>query len=367
MAFRHYSLLVAKKVDLMIHAKGYQMTLWVVRCGRDSAYELEAYDKKIVGIGWGSLGDVSKFETVDQLRAFFSERNREESQGAVRTNVAQIFSFIKRIQIGDLVALPIRSTASIAFGRVKSESRFVADTYPYVVNQRDVEWIGDPIPRSQIDQDLLFTFGAFLTVFRAQRNDAENRVRAMLGISYSPNPSLGGSAALDEEPELDENQPLNIEGFTQDQLRNLITRKFSGHDLSRLIGEILRAEGYTVHVSPEGPDGGIDILAGGGKTGFESPLIAVQVKSGATVTDAPTFQQLKGAMTDFGASHGIFVSWGGFTAPALKASRKSFFTVRLWDSNDVMRHLTDCYEELSDEIKNAIPLKKIWVTIPDSD
>lgn len=33
----------------------------------------------------------------------------------------------------------------------------------------------------------------------------------------------------------------------------------------------------------------------------------------------------------------------------------------------MMRHLTDCYEELSDEIKNAIPLKKIWVLIPEAE
>jgi restriction system protein len=122
------------------------MTLWVVRCGRDSAYELEAYDKKIVGIGWGSLGDLSKYETVEELRSYYSEKNSEDSLGAVRTNVAQIFTFIKRIQIGDLVALPIRSSASIAFGRIKGESRYLKDAHPYVANQREVEWIGDPIP-----------------------------------------------------------------------------------------------------------------------------------------------------------------------------------------------------------------------------
>lgn len=343
------------------------MTLWVVRCGRDSAYELEAYDKKIVGIGWGSLGDLSKIETMDQLRAYYSQTNTDETLGAVRTNVAQVFSFIHRIQIGDLVALPIRSTASIAFGRIKGNYRYAPDAHPYVTHQRDVEWIGSPIPRSQIDQDLLFTFGAFLTVFRAQRNDAEDRILAMLGLGGSIKATSTGPSSTAEEVDLEENPPFNVEGFTQDQLRKLITRKFAGHDLANLVGEILRAEGYSVLISPEGPDGGVDILAGGGKTGFESPLIAVQVKSGAGATDAPTLQQLKGAMNDFDATHGLFVSWGGFNAGALKASRKSFFSVRLWDSNDVMRHLTDCYDDLTDEIKNAIPLKRIWALMPESD
>lgn len=349
------------------HIKGKAMTLWVVRCGADSAYELEAYDKKIVGIGWGSLGDLSKMETVDQLKAYYMQTEAEETSGAVNTNVGQIFSFINRIQIGDLVALPIKSTASIAFGRIKSKYRYEADAHSYVRNQRDVEWIGAPIPRSQFDQDLLFTFGAFLTVFRAQRNDAEKRVLAMLSAGASAKVPTSSSPAQDQENDLNENPPFNVEGFTQDQLRNLITRKFAGHNLSKLVGEILRAEGYTVLISPEGPDGGVDVLAGGGNSGFEAPLIAVQVKSGASVTDAPTLQQLKGAMNDFNASHGLFVSWGGFNAPAQRASRKSFFTVRLWDSNDVMQHLTDCYENLSDEIKAAIPLKKIWALMPESE
>ena len=343
------------------------MTLWVVRCGGDSAYELEAYDKKIVGIGWGSLGDLSKIETVDQLRTLYNQTQSEVTLGAVHTNVGQVYSFIKRIEIGDLVALPIKSTASIAFGRIKGNYRYVPDAHPYVKHQRDVEWIGDPIPRSQFDQDLLFTFGAFLTVFRAQRNDAENRVLGILSMGASSKIPLQSSSAIDQEADLDENQPFNVEGFVQDQLRNLITRKFAGHDLSRLVGEILRAEGYTVHISPAGPDGGVDVLAGGGKAGFESPLMAVQVKSGAGFTDAPTLQQLKGAMNDFHATHGLFVSWGGFNSGALKASRKSFFTVRLWDSNDVMEHLTNCYENLSDEIKSAIPLKRIWAVMPDSE
>lgn len=363
----HHSLRAANKGTFDALAKGYAVTLWVVRCGGDSAYELEAYDKKIVGIGWGSLGDLSNMETVDQLKAYYTQIENQEGVGTVRNNVGQVFSFIKRIQIGDLVALPIRSTASIALGRIKSSYRYAPDAHPYVKQQRDVEWIGAPIPRSQFDQDLLFTFGAFLTVFRAQRNDAENRILAMLKLGTAMKTSVPSSPPIDEESDLDENPPFDVEGFTQDQLRNLITHNFAGHKLSKLVGEILRAEGYTVLISPEGPDGGVDVLAGGGAGGFESPLIAVQVKSGSGVTDAPTLQQLKGAMNDFNATHGLFVSWGGFTSPALRASRKSFFTVRLWDSNDVLQHLTDCYEGLSEEIKNAIPLKKIWALLPESE
>lgn len=342
------------------------MTMWVVRCGGDSAHELEAYEKKIVGISWAILGDLSEFKTIEDLRTFYSKIHGDEKLGAIRTNVTQVFSFLNRIQIGDLVALPIRSTASIAFGRITGNYRYSPDAHPYVKHQRTVEWIGSPIPRSQFDQDLLFTFGAFLTVFRAQRNDAENRVLSMLGKPVATSPTSVAMPPIEEDP-LEESVPFNIEGFTQDQLRNYITRKFAGHDLAKLVGEILRAEGYSVMISPEGPDGGVDVLAGGGKTGFEPPLIAVQVKSGSGVTDAPTLRQLQGAMKDFNATHGLFVSWGGFNSGALKASRKTFFSVQLWDSDELMLHLTNCYDNLSDEMKALIPLKRIWALMPESE
>ena len=64
------------------------------------------------------------------------------------------------------------------------------------------------------------------------------------------------------------------------QVRDYVERNFHGHALSDLVAAVLEAEGYRVSVSPPGPDGGGDILAGNGPMGFESPRICVQVESG---------------------------------------------------------------------------------------
>ena len=50
-------------------------------------------------------------------------------------------------------------------------------------HQRSVEWISDGIPRDVIDQDLLYSLGAFLTVCQISRNDAERRIKALLDRS----------------------------------------------------------------------------------------------------------------------------------------------------------------------------------------
>ena len=53
-----------------------------------------------------------------------------------------------------------------------------AGSSPYF-HYRKVKWIGESIPRSHFGKDLLFSFGAFMTICRVQRNNAEARIAAM--------------------------------------------------------------------------------------------------------------------------------------------------------------------------------------------
>ena len=339
------------------------MALWVVRCG-DGANEQEPIAKNIVGIGWSALEDLKKFPEREQIQELYMSKYTTESISQVRTNVAQIYSFRSRIQVGDYVALPLKKSASIAFGKITSEYSYVKDAYNFLIHQRKVEWIRE-IPRNQIDQDLLFSFGAFLTVFQVKRNDAESRIEMMLTGKSKPKSSY--ESVMDSEDDTVVEQNFDVEQFSRDQIRQLIAQKFAGHALANLVGEIMKAEGYTVQISPAGADGGVDVLAGSGPSGFEEPTIAVQVKSGNIVVDASTLRDLKGTMQDFGASKGLVVSWSGFTSQALKDVKKSFLTVHTWNSDDIIDHLTAVWDKLPEEIRATLRLKQIWTTLPPSE
>ncbi len=339
------------------------MALWVVRCG-DGANEQEPMSKNIVGIGWSALGDLKKLTEREEIQELYMKTHTTESIAQVRTNVAQIYSFRTRIQIGDYVALPLKKSASIAFGKVTGDYAYVEDAYNYLIHQRKVEWIRE-IPRNQIDQDLLFSFGAFLTVFQVKRNDAESRIEMMLTGKSKPKSSYESVMDTEDDTIVEEN--FDVEQFSRDQIRQLIAQKFAGHALANLVGEIMKAEGYTVQISPAGADGGVDVLAGSGPSGFEEPTIAVQVKSGNVVVDASTLRDLKGTMQDFGASKGLVVSWSGFTSQALKDVKKSFLTIHTWNSDDIIDHLTTVWDKLPEEIRATLRLKQIWTTLPPTD
>jgi len=153
---------------------------------------------------------------------------------------------------------------------------------------------------------------------------------------------------------------VDLEQLARDAIAKVIIQKFKGHGMARLVEAVLKAQGFTTYLSPEGPDKGIDILAAGGAFGFDRPRICVQVKSGDTPADRPEFTQLIGAMQNVGADQGLFVSWSGFKPTVTKEVPGQFFKVRVWNQDDLIEQLLDNYDKLDPDIRAELPLKRIW-------
>lgn len=166
------------------------------------------------------------------------------------------------------------------------------------------------------------------------------------------------AAADDEEdPGLD---TIDLEQEGLDRIAMLIQAKFAGHGLTRLVEAILKAQGYTTYLSPEGADGGADILAGMGTLGVGTPQLCVEVKSELTQIDRETVDKLLGAMSKFNAQQGLFVAWGGYKTNVQKELAQSFFKVRLWTQKELLDALFSHYDQLEADIKAELPLKRIW-------
>ncbi len=305
-------------------------------------------------IGWDALPDLSKIETREELLELLKERYPGNKPKVYTNWASQIWPFVKEMNPGDLVALPSKVQPIVYFGRVKGEYRYEPNNPEGAKHVRPVEWLKE-VPRNEIDQDILYSLGAFMTVCRIQRNNAEERIRRLIEGKEIP------SGETEEEVG-------NLEDIAMDQIRRYISQKFKGHNLTDLVAGILAAQGYTiVRVAPRGPDGGVDILAGAGKLGFDPPKIAVQVKSGEEPVDVKAIRELRGAMENFGADTGLFVSWGGFKQTVYNEVSRQAFKIRLWTSDDLMREIFHLYEQLPDDLQAKLPLKRIWILIPDEE
>ena len=327
------------------------MSLWMVRAGSYGENEQGALDNNVVTIGWSEFPDLRQFKTRDDLAKEYSRLFPDANRGKIANHVGKIWRFVHDIQKGDLVGLPLHMQSAIAIGKIESDYEFKTIT-PTIQHIRKVKWL-KTIPRSSFDQNLLYSFGAFMTVCKIEREDAENKVKKLL---QSKETDIVRAAPTD----LSQEEEIDIEEYAKDQIIKQIATKFKGHNLARLVDAILKAQGYNTTVSPPGPDGGVDILAAAGPLGFSSPKVCVQVKSASGSIDARVMRELQGVMSRVKADQGLLVSWGGFTNPAIQESRDSFFSLRLWDQGALLEEVFKYYDKFDDELKTELPLKRIW-------
>lgn len=337
------------------------MTLWKVQAGKYGEREQFAIEKNLAVIGWEEVPDLSKLKTRDELTDLLSETYPEKQKNSLTNWESQLWAFSNSIQIGELVAMPLKHRAIIKFGYVAGDYKYEPLNPTGFKHTRPVNWKHD-IPRNQIEQDLLYSFGSAMTVCKITRNDAENRIKALLSgkSTATPIPSVSG---LDNE--IDDS--LDLEQIARDQITDTITQIFKGHKLAHLTAAVLQAQGYKLRVSPEGPDGGVDIIAGKGPLGFESPRLVVQVKSGDSPVNVKTFRELNGVMDAFSAESGLIVAWGGFQGQVEREAARQYFKIRLWDADDLVQMIQENYDNLTEDIQSELPLKKIWVLIPQAE
>ena len=314
------------------------MALWVVRAGRHGEQQETALKEGLVCHAWNELPDYSAFGSKEELRPLYEKTYPTESEKQVTSGLSQVWRFAREIQIGDLVALPLRPESAIAFGRVIGEYQY-KKVAANVMHIRNVEWL-KTMPRSAFPKDILNSINGMLTVFNVSRNAAEDRVEKILALAGRNGEEKTGETEM--EVVGDEDTP-NLEVTARDELLKFIQAKFKGHDLARLVDAVLRAQGYKTEVSPPGPDGGVDTLAGTGRLGFDTPRLCVQVKSGSGAEGQKTFNELRGVVGKFGAEQGLLVSWGGFTNAVKQDARKDFFTIRLWDQGDLVDAILQNY------------------------
>ena len=335
------------------------MALWIVRAGAHGEYEKKYLEDNRIYCTWEGLNhNLSKIDSIDDLRELLQNTYEYEKKRKLINHSAQVWGFTKSIELGDWIVLPSKLKPAFHFAKVKSEYKYdnTADD-PYF-HFRDVEWFNTDIPRTNFSQDILYSLGALSTICQIKRNNSEKRIKQMAQNNWQPEKII---IEVNEISDSKNDVDIDVEEMSRDKIASNIIAKFKGHGMARLVDSILRAQGYTTYISPEGPDKGVDILAGSGSLGFDNPRICVQVKSGDSPLDRPTLDQLIGAMQNVNADHGLLVSWGGFKQTIDKEEAQQFFRVRLWDQQELIDNLLANYEKIDDNVKAELPLKKIWV------
>jgi len=112
---------------------------WIYAPGNDACYWEEFYKKDIMAIGWGEIGDLSKFASKDEMKQKMKEKmdpSRPYKNAAHAT-----WQFANEIKPGDIVFVKKGMHKIIGRGIVTSDYRFEPDAKDHYNNVRSVNWI----------------------------------------------------------------------------------------------------------------------------------------------------------------------------------------------------------------------------------
>lgn len=272
---------------------------WVIRAGRYGERDEWALTNGFSGGGWHEVPDLAACTKREDVAKTVEVTWPGASEGKRNNFTGQLWALRSRIQPGDLLAMPVKTTKQIALGRVTAGYEYRADEPdPNRRHVVQVDWQRTDLPRAAVKQDLLFTLGSAMSIFAPSKNNAVARLEHLLKPGTDPgNAALIGrgskkivAGSADDATVQDVDQPelaADIEEVAFDQISARIGEEFAGHDLATLITAILTVEGYQCIQAAPGPDGGVDITAGRGPLGLDSPRLLTQVKSGA-----PSVRQL---------------------------------------------------------------------------
>lgn len=329
------------------------MPMWLCRAGRYGESENKFLEDGKIYCTWDSLSEsILKFHNKQDLQQYFVDNNSDIKTRTAINWAGQVWPFGHEMKKGEIVVLPSKINPVIHFGKITGDYEFLPNNDKPYWHAHQVDWFARNIPRTAFDQDILYSLGALMTICRIKQ---EARIKSII------NKQLKLTDFQDPPQDPVDIEPRDIENEALEVITNLIIQKTKGHGLTKIVDAILRAKGFTTYVSPAGPDNGVDILASAGTLGFGSPKICVQVKSTNAPVDRIVLDQLGGVMKNFGAEYGLLVSWSGFKNSVINETAKQFFEIRLWTHKEIIEELLRYYEQIDDEIKELIPLKKIWV------
>jgi len=273
------------------------MAIWLIRAGRNGEREDFALETSVAVIGWNEVPDLTKVASREELKAVIQKAYPQSPKGRISNFAGQLWAFRNTVDKGSFVILPLKTRGTIAIGKVTGDYEYAPQNPENAKHVRKVDWLRDDVPRSAFSQKLLYSFGAFMTVCKIDREGAEAEIIAALKGKPKPTPTstLATPEAGEEESLDDQTALIDLEDQAKTLIHAHITAHFAGHHLADIVQAILDAQGFECLTSEPGPDGGVDILAGHGKMGLEAPRLCVQVKSSDSPADVKVLRELRRA------------------------------------------------------------------------
>jgi restriction system protein len=218
------------------------MAIWLIRAGSHSEYAQKLIQEGRVYVTWGELNlDLSKLQQRGELTAEMTQRYPEAQPKAVLNWVSQVWPFAHEMRKGALVVLPLTSQPAVYIGEITGDYHAETAGPPPFSHWRSVKWISEAMPRTHLGKDLLFSFGAFLTICRIQRHNAEQHIASMRTNGWKAETLAAPAQAATARTAEVQTADADLDELARDPIAALVSARFKGYGRTRRVEGMLAA------------------------------------------------------------------------------------------------------------------------------
>jgi len=331
-----------------------EKTLWGIHAGRMGDADTLFLKHNVIALGWAEMGDLSSLPAErDAFRNRWMEAKPGLREKQYIVGASQIFRFVHEAKKGDLAIYPSKKDRRVHIGEIIDAYKYDPNLVANYPQHHPVKWLGD-FPRTRFSQGALYEIGSAMSFFQV-KNYALEFLTAISGKDTVVPADKDESVSYVVE---------EIEQNTRDYIIKILAQELKGHGLAEFVAHLLGKMGYQTRLSPEGPDGGVDIIAHKDELGFEPPIIKVQVKSTEGSIGDPIVSQLYGKVER--SEYGMVVTLGTFTNQAATFARNKS-NLRLVNGDELIGLIFRHYDLFDSSYKALIPLKRVYVPAPLED
>ncbi len=143
--------------------------MWIVRAGQEALF----YEKFITDcrayLPWnGYQLDLSRFNSRDEFRSVVINEKMSKNRTSISNWSGQLFSFVKEIGIGDYILIPAKRSHSYTLAVITGPYKYYENATDELYHSRSIKIICTGIPRSIFSQTIIYSLGAFRTLFKVK-------------------------------------------------------------------------------------------------------------------------------------------------------------------------------------------------------
>ena len=147
---------------------------------------------------------------LDMTFRSFVDNNPDVKVKTAMNWASQVWPFAHEMKKGEIVVLPSKIKPVIHFGKIMGDYEFLPNNDNPYYHAHQVDWFACDIPRTAFDQDILYSFGAFMTICRIKQED---RIKAVINAHKQGKkaPQITPQEPQDDEEARDiENEALGV-------------------------------------------------------------------------------------------------------------------------------------------------------------